>query len=65
MNALDFPSVRIPQAGDVILGRGKSWIVERTEEAESVQTLHLVSCEDNSQGGNTVCVRNRTANASA
>ncbi|MGA9547569.1 MAG: hypothetical protein WBS14_07815, partial [Rhodomicrobium sp.] len=50
MNALDFPSVRIPQAGDVILGRGKSWIVERTEEGESVQTLHLVSCEDNSQG---------------
>jgi hypothetical protein len=50
MNALDFPSVRIPQAGDVILARGNSWIVERTEKAESVQTLYLVSCEDDSQG---------------
>ena len=50
VNAPDFSSIRIPQAGDFILARGKSWIVERTEKAESVQTLHLVSCEDDSQG---------------
>ena len=39
-----------PQAGDFVAVRGKSWIVERAEKAGSVQTLHLVSCEDDSQG---------------
>ncbi|MGO9743553.1 MAG: DISARM system SNF2-like helicase DrmD [Roseiarcus sp.] len=39
-----------PEPGDFVFARGKSWIVERAEEAGSVQTLHLVSCEDDSQG---------------
>jgi hypothetical protein len=47
------PSVRIdapPEPGDFVFARGKSWIVERAEKAGSVPTLHLVSCEDDSQG---------------
>jgi SNF2 family DNA or RNA helicase len=39
-----------PEEGDFVFARGKSWIVERAEKAGSVQTLHLVSCEDDSQG---------------
>ncbi len=39
-----------PEQGDFVFARGKSWIVERAEKAGSVQTLHLVSCEDDSQG---------------
>jgi SNF2-related domain len=39
-----------PQAGDFVSARGKAWIVERAEKAGSVPTLHLVSCEDDSQG---------------
>ena len=39
-----------PEQGDFVFARGKSWIVESTEKAGSVQTLHLVSCEDDSQG---------------
>ena len=39
-----------PEQGDFVFARGKSWIVESTEKARSVQTLHLVSCEDDSQG---------------
>lgn len=34
-----------PDAGDFILARGKSWIVERAERTGPLQTLHLVSCE--------------------
>ena len=41
---------RLPRQGDFVFARGKSWIVERAEKAGSVQTLHLVSCEDDSQG---------------
>jgi hypothetical protein len=39
-----------PEQGDFVFARGKSWIVERAEKAGPVQTLHLVSCEDDSQG---------------
>ncbi len=39
-----------PEAGDFVRVRGKSWIVERVEKAGPVRTLHLVSCEDDSQG---------------
>jgi len=39
-----------PEQGDFVFARGKSWIVEKADEAGSVQTLHLVSCEDDSQG---------------
>jgi hypothetical protein len=39
-----------PEQGDFVFARGKSWIVESTEKAGSVQTVHLVSCEDDSQG---------------
>jgi SNF2 family DNA or RNA helicase len=39
-----------PEQGDFVFARGKSWIVERAEKTGSVQTLHLVSCEDDSQG---------------
>ena len=39
-----------PEPGDFVFARGKSWIVERAEKAGSVPTLHLVSCEDDSQG---------------
>jgi SNF2 family DNA or RNA helicase len=39
-----------PEAGDFVAVRGKSWIVERVEKTGPVQTLHLVSCEDDSQG---------------
>lgn len=39
-----------PQLGDFVFARGKSWIVEGAEKAGAVRTLHLVSCEDDSQG---------------
>ncbi len=39
-----------PEQGDFVFARGKSWIVERAEKIGPVQTLHLVSCEDESQG---------------
>ena len=39
-----------PEPGDFVFARGKSWIVERAEKTGPVQTLHLVSCEDDSQG---------------
>jgi hypothetical protein len=39
-----------PEPGYFNFARGKSWIVERAERAGSVPTLHLVSCEDASQG---------------
>jgi len=39
-----------PALGDFLTTRGKSWIVERVESVGPVQTLHLVSCEDDSQG---------------
>jgi hypothetical protein len=41
-------TVAEPEAGDFVAVRGKSWIVERAEKAGPVQTLHLVSCEDDS-----------------
>jgi len=41
------------EPGDFVFARGKSWIVEWAEKAGSVQTLHLVSCEDDSQGAHT------------
>ncbi|HTV33202.1 MAG TPA: DISARM system SNF2-like helicase DrmD [Methylocella sp.] len=43
-------SDNIPATGDFLIARGKSWIVERAERTGPVQTLHLVSCEDDSQG---------------
>jgi hypothetical protein len=39
-----------PHTGDFVVARGKSWIVERAERTGPVNTLHLVSCEDDSQG---------------
>jgi ERCC4-related helicase len=42
--------VAAPEQGDFVFARGKSWIVERAEKAGAVQTLHLVCCEDDSQG---------------
>ena len=39
-----------PVTGDFIVTRGKSWIVERSEQTGPIQTLHVVSCEDDSQG---------------
>ncbi len=43
-------SGRIPATGDFLIARGKSWIVENAEQTGPVQTLRLVSCEDDSQG---------------
>ncbi len=43
-------SGNIPATGDFLIARGKSWIVERAERIGPVPTLHLVSCEDDSQG---------------
>lgn len=48
--AAEKPIVVDPEAGDFVVARGKSWIVERAERAGPVHTLHLVSCEDDSQG---------------
>ena len=39
-----------PSTGDFLFARGKAWIVEKIEQTASVQTMHLVSCEDDSQG---------------
>lgn len=44
------PSLSEPGAGDFVIARGKSWIVERTERTDTIEILHLVSCEDDSQG---------------
>ena len=44
------PSNQTPHPGDFIIARGKSWIVERSERTGPLNTLHLVSCEDDSQG---------------
>jgi SNF2 family DNA or RNA helicase len=49
-SATESSIVSDPEAGDFVAIRGKSWIVERAEKTGSVQTLHLVSCEDDSQG---------------
>jgi ERCC4-related helicase len=38
------------EIGDFLIARGKAWIVEKAASAGPVQTLHLVSCEDDSQG---------------
>jgi SNF2 family DNA or RNA helicase len=43
-------SDNIPATGDFLIARGKSWIVERAERTGPVRTIHLVSCEDDSQG---------------
>lgn len=50
MSSADSLSIHAPAPGDFLIARGKSWIVEGVECAGSVQTLHLVSCEDDSQG---------------
>jgi ERCC4-related helicase len=50
VSSAERPIVAPPEPGDFVFARGKSWIVERAEEAGSVPTLHLVSCEDDSQG---------------
>ena len=39
-----------PEPGDFVFARGKSWIVEGVDKAGTIQTLHLVCCEDDSQG---------------
>ena len=52
------PIAEAPEPGDFVFARGKSWIVERAEKAGSVPTLHLVSCEDDSQG-ETISLRSR------
>jgi ERCC4-related helicase len=41
---------KAPHPGDFVIARGKSWIVERAERTGPINTLHLVSCEDDSQG---------------
>ena len=46
----DAPPRSAPRTGDFLIARGKSWIVEKTELSGPVETLHLVSCEDDSQG---------------
>ena len=40
----------IPQVGSFVTVRGKAWIVEGAEQRGPVQTLTLISCEDDSQG---------------
>ncbi len=50
VNSVARSIVTHPEPGDFVFARGKSWIVERAERAGSVPTLHLVSCEDDSQG---------------
>ena len=49
------PKVAAPEAGDFVFARGKSWIVERTEKAGSVPTLHLVWREDNFTAKRSSC----------
>ncbi len=39
-----------PQVGSFVTVRGKTWIVERSEQKGSVHTISLISCEDDSQG---------------
>lgn len=39
-----------PKIGDFLIARGKSWLVENDGRTGPVSTLHLVSCEDDSQG---------------
>lgn len=39
-----------PKVGDFLIARGKSWLVENDDRTGPVPTLHLVSCEDDSQG---------------
>jgi SNF2 family DNA or RNA helicase len=39
-----------PQVGSFVTVRGKAWIVEGAEQRGRVQTLTLISCEDDSQG---------------
>lgn len=43
-------SKTLPAIGDFLIARGKSWIVEGAEHIGPISTLHLVSCEDDSQG---------------
>ncbi len=40
----------VPEVGDFVAIRGKSWIVEGSEFLGPVRRLNLVSCEDDSQG---------------
>ncbi|MGJ5152781.1 DISARM system SNF2-like helicase DrmD [Bradyrhizobium sp. HKCCYLR1023] len=40
----------MPQIGSFLKVRGKSWIVEGTEKRGPVQSVTLISCEDDSQG---------------
>ena len=40
----------ISQVGSSVTVRGKAWIVEGAEQRGPVQTLNLISCEDDSQG---------------
>jgi hypothetical protein len=40
----------LPEVGSFISVRGKTWIVEGTKKTGPVQTLSLISCEDDSQG---------------
>ena len=49
-SATESSIVADPEAGDFVAVRGKSWIVERAERIGPLQTFHLVSCEDDSQG---------------
>ncbi len=49
-NAIKTSSSAPPATGDFIVVRGKFWIVEKTEQIGPVETLRLVSCEDDSQG---------------
>src|SRR5258708_16081419 len=40
----------IPQVGAFVKVRGKTWIVEGSEKRGPVQSVTLISCEDDSQG---------------
>jgi ERCC4-related helicase len=48
--AIRTSKLSIPEIGSFISLRGKTWIVERTEQKGPVQAVTLISCEDDSQG---------------
>jgi ERCC4-related helicase len=47
---IDAARISIPEIGNFVTVRGKTWIVEGSEKKGPVQALTLISCEDDSQG---------------